>query len=61
MTTTQSEPVPHTGRIAGTLHTRGHVRPIPVQDESLAREKAHESEVADRHRDSRQEGDKDGC
>lgn len=51
---------PRTGRIAGTLHRRGHAYPVPapVRDENLPRGETPESEVADRHRDSGQDDPK---
>lgn len=53
--TIDSNAAPKTERITGTLHKRGYVRPAPMGDESLTREKTEQSEVADRHQDSGQE------
>lgn len=49
---------PQTKRIAGTLHKRGCDHPAPLQDQNLAREKAEESEVAGRHKNSGQKDHK---
>lgn len=51
--TSDPKPAPQTGRIAGTLHTRGYVHPVPVRDQNLPREKAEERKIPGR--DSGQE------
>lgn len=45
---------PQIRRIAGTLHVRGFAHPAPFRDESPAREKAEDSEVAGWHENSGQ-------
>jgi hypothetical protein len=56
--TIDSTAAPKIGRIAGTLHKRGYARPAPLRYENLAREKAKESEVAGRHKNSGQKDHK---
>lgn len=56
--TIDSPASPQTKRIAGTLHKRGYAHPAPLQDQNLAREKAEESEVAGRHKNSGQKDHK---
>lgn len=56
--TIDSTAAPRTGRIAGTLHKRGYAHPAPLRDENLASEKAKESEVAGRHKNSGQKDHK---
>lgn len=58
--TIDSLAAPKTARITDTLHKRGYVYAAPVRDEGRPKEKAEESEVADRHRDSGQEDHKGG-
>ncbi len=50
--TIDSPAAPKTGRIAGTLHTRGHIHPTPLQDQNLHRERVDESVVEGRHTNS---------
>lgn len=52
--TTDAIAAPKTGRIAGTLHKRGYVHPVPERDEKRPGERAQEREVAGHHRDSGQ-------
>ncbi len=54
MMTIDSTSMPQTKRIAGTLHKRGYVPDAPMRDENLPRERAEESEVAGRHKNSGQ-------
>ncbi|MEO8526691.1 MAG: hypothetical protein ABI460_18330 [Caldimonas sp.] len=56
--TIDSTAAPQTKRIAGTLHKRGYAHPAPLRDENLPREKAEESEVAGRHKNSGQKDHK---
>ncbi|MEO8925453.1 MAG: hypothetical protein ABI330_21980 [Caldimonas sp.] len=56
--TIDSTIAPKTARIAGTLHARGYVHPAPLRDENLPHEKAEESEVAGRHKNSGQKDHK---
>ncbi len=56
--TIDSTAAPKTERIAGTLHKRGYAHPAPVRHENLPREKAEESEVAGRHKNSGQKDHK---
>ena len=56
--TIDSTAVLQTKRIAGTLRTRGHGHPAPLQDQNLLRQKAEESEVAGRHKNSGQKDHK---
>lgn len=56
--TIDSTVAPKTGRITGTLHRREYVRPTPLRDENLPRERAEESEVAGRHKNSGQKDHK---
>ena len=53
----QTEPR-KTGRIEGTLHMPGYTHPAPRQDADLPREKAEESEVAGRHKNTGQKDHK---
>ncbi len=52
--TIDSTNAPKTKRIAGTLHKRGYVQHSPMRDENLPGEKAEESEVAGRQKNSGQ-------
>ncbi len=52
--TIDSTTLPKTKRIVGTLHKRGFGPHPPMRDENLLRERAEESEVAGRHKDSGQ-------
>ncbi len=57
---TDLKPGSSTRRIAGTLHRRRYIYPIPAQGENLQTEKkAEEDEVADRHRDRGREDHED--
>ncbi len=56
--TIDSTVAPKTTRIAGTLHTRGYVHPAPSRDENQLQERAEESEVAGRHKNSGQKDQK---
>ncbi len=56
--TTDSTTLPKTKRITGTLHKRGYVPHSAMRDENLPREKAEESEVAGRHKNSGQKDHK---
>jgi hypothetical protein len=56
--TIESTSAPQTKRIAGTLHRRGYAHPAPLRDQDLPREKAEESEVAGRHKNSGQKDHK---
>ena len=56
--TIDSKVVPKTERMTGTLHKRGYAQPAPLRDENLPREKAEESEVAGRHKNSGQKDHK---
>ena len=47
-----------TGRIEGTLHKPGYTYPAPRQDANLPREKAEQSEVAGRHKNTGQKDHK---
>ena len=56
--TTDSTSFPGTRRITGTLHMPGFIPHALVQDENLRREKAEESEVASRYKNSGQKDHK---
>ena len=56
--TIDSTRTPKTGRIAGTLHKRSGAQPAPLRDQNLPKEKAEESEVAGRHKNSGQKDHK---
>jgi hypothetical protein len=56
--TIDSTSAPQTKRIAGTLHRRGYAHPAPLRDQDLPREKAEESEVAGRYKNSGQKDHK---
>ena len=47
-----------TKRIEGTLHKPGYAHPAPRQDANLPREKAEQSEVAGRHKNTGQKDHK---
>ncbi len=49
---------PKTTRIEGTLHKRGYAHPAPRGDANLPRERAEESEIAGRHKNSGQKDHK---
>ncbi len=56
--TIDSTAAPQTKRIAGTLHKRGYAPPAPLRDENMPREKAEESEVAGRQKNTGQKDHK---
>ncbi|MEO8924275.1 MAG: hypothetical protein ABI330_15840 [Caldimonas sp.] len=56
--TIDSTAAPETRRISGTLHKPKYAHPAPLRDENLPQEKAEESEVAGRHKNSGQKDHK---
>ena len=56
--TTETTHLPKPVRILGTLHKPAYAHPAPRQDVNLPKEKAEESEVAGRHKNSGQKDHK---